>query len=207
MIALAERKRELVDLKASRTPSSSTAHPYAQNVSGGTARGIRIDQRSDKSKHLLALAQEFYFENVKHDRDYLEITHQIHNPWIVEYSPHLPAIDFFETQVHHTEVVHADAREDTTERVFIENLQKWRSETKFISSTEKIILHRSYQRIIGLGKKALPFIFSDIENGCTHWFWALEAITGIDPVVDDHIGDMDAMVQDWLNWATINGYR
>jgi hypothetical protein len=57
-----------------------------------------------------------------------------------------------------------------------------------------------YQQIIGMGEKALPFIYYELTTEPDHWFWALRAITCDDPVPDEHRGDIAAMTVDWLSW-------
>jgi hypothetical protein len=62
----------------------------------------------------------------------------------------------------------------------------------------------SYQRIIGMGGRAVPFILRAMENEGNdpdHWFWALEMITGADPVPVDAYGDTVRMAQAWFDWA------
>ncbi|WKW11240.1 hypothetical protein Strain138_000476 [Pseudogemmatithrix spongiicola] len=39
-----------------------------------------------------------------------------------------------------------------------------------------------------------------------HWFWALHVLTGVNPVIPQHYGDLRAMTADWLTWAAANGY-
>lgn len=62
----------------------------------------------------------------------------------------------------------------------------------------------SYQKIIAMGEKALPFILSDLRDNPDQpdqWFWALRVITEQNPVSDAHRGNFPAMVRDWLQWA------
>ena len=67
----------------------------------------------------------------------------------------------------------------------------------------------SYQRVIGMGEKAIPLILRQLENegdDPDHWFWALQAITREDPVPEDARGDMKEMARAWLDWAYMAGY-
>ncbi len=93
-----------------------------------------------------------------------------------------------------------------TERIFRENLDKWREETKYLSSITEIVLHPSYQRIIGLGPAALSLILRELSEDRGHWFWALRAITGVDPVPEEDHGRVRAMTAHWLGWAKEQGY-
>ena len=92
------------------------------------------------------------------------------------------------------------------EGIFRENALKWYEETKYLSSVSDIVLHPSYQRIIGLGPAALPLLFRERAETHGHWFWALTAITGVDPVPEDDHGRIRAMTARWLEWAKEQGY-
>lgn len=83
---------------------------------------------------------------------------------------------------------------------------RWRRETALQSSVTAIAMHPAYQQIIGLGEPALPLIFQELRREQDHWFWALGAITGENPVPDDHAGDLEAMTADWLAWSKTHGY-
>lgn len=79
----------------------------------------------------------------------------------------------------------------------------WRVETVLLSSVEQIALHPAYQRIIGLGSAALPYIFRELAREPGHWFWALRAITGDDPARGEQT--LDGATQRWLRWAEERG--
>lgn len=91
-------------------------------------------------------------------------------------------------------------------RQFSELTAAWRAETALMSSLTQMCTHPAYQRIVGMGESALPFIFLDLQTEPDHWFWALKAITGCDPVPPSHRGDLDAMTCDWLAWGRSKGY-
>jgi hypothetical protein len=78
---------------------------------------------------------------------------------------------------------------------------QWNVERGVTSNIVKMHLQPSYQRIIGLGPAALPFIFEEMSRKPDFWFWALRAITGENPVPADHAANIEAMTQDWLAWA------
>lgn len=80
-------------------------------------------------------------------------------------------------------------------------------ECMMVSSPSQIALHPSYQEIIGLGKNAIPLLIRKLDEVPTMWFWALEAITGVNPVPKKHKGKVSVMVQDWKNWAKENAYE
>lgn len=91
---------------------------------------------------------------------------------------------------------------------FQELADTWREETKYISSTQEMVLHPAYLQIIGMGRDALPFIFAELRRQPDHWFWALWAITGgEDPVPPEDKGDLKAMTRHWLQWAERRSMR
>ena len=77
----------------------------------------------------------------------------------------------------------------------------WKSAVRFLSDTDEMCSHPAYQEIIGMGPAAVPFIFSELEREPDNWFWALKAITGEDPVPEEHRGDVALMAKDWLAWG------
>jgi len=89
---------------------------------------------------------------------------------------------------------------------FIYFMHKWRTEVEYESSITKIIMNSSYLTIIGLGRKILPLILNELQKEPDHWHWALQAITGEDPVRPNEIGNMLAIRDAWLNWAREKGY-
>ncbi len=88
---------------------------------------------------------------------------------------------------------------------FSSHAKKWQEDTAFLSSLEDIALHPSYQRIIGMGRDALPLIFKDLQKSPNHWFWALYFITGENPVPAAAEGNMQAMAEAWLAWGKERG--
>lgn len=68
------------------------------------------------------------------------------------------------------------------------------------------INHSAYQAIIGLGPTAIPYILHEVEHNLDHWFWALRAITGADPVPVESRGKLKEMAQAWLAWGRTYGF-
>ena|ERR1700685_641139 len=77
---------------------------------------------------------------------------------------------------------------------------QWQAAVRFLSDTNEICTHETYQKIIGMGEKALPFIYYELKNDPDYWFWALKAITDEDPVPKSDRGNLDEMTQLWLEW-------
>jgi len=82
---------------------------------------------------------------------------------------------------------------------------QWRNERNpIVSSVETLTRSKSYQEIIGLGEKAIPFILSELRSEGDepdHWFPALAAITGENPVPPESRGRIQEMALAWLKWG------
>ena len=85
-------------------------------------------------------------------------------------------------------------------------VEKWRRDTMVTSSTTEMVLHPAYQRIIGLGPAVLPLLFRELHERSGHWFWALAAITGANPVAPEDAGNVRKMREAWLALGREWGY-
>lgn len=82
---------------------------------------------------------------------------------------------------------------------------EWKKQTRTSASDfTTIVMNSSYQRIISLGYDALPLIMAELARESDHWGWALQAITGVNPVPEDAEGDIDAIANAWLGWGRNN---
>ena len=57
-----------------------------------------------------------------------------------------------------------------------------------------------------MGPDVVPLLIRDLAERPTHWFWALKAITGIDPVAPADRGNVRKMTKAWLNWGKEQGH-
>jgi hypothetical protein len=78
---------------------------------------------------------------------------------------------------------------------------EWKEATAYLSSTSAMIAHPAYQAIIKLGWPAVPLMLRDLNREPVHWFEALKAITGEDPVTRENWGNIPAMASAWLTWG------
>jgi hypothetical protein len=109
------------------------------------------------------------------------------------------------------EVAVSVALPDTQELAGVESLfrmlaVRWQNETVAHSSVSQIAMHPAYQGIIGLGRPAVPLILRELQQRPNHWFWALRAITGEDPIKPDQRGKIREMTSAWLQWGNERGY-
>jgi hypothetical protein len=88
---------------------------------------------------------------------------------------------------------------------FYDLVATWREETQLSSSMNDIIMHPAYQRIIGLGPAVIPLILRELQVNGGHWFWALQALTGENPVSPDDAGRIKNMAHAWIEWGRVKG--
>jgi len=94
------------------------------------------------------------------------------------------------------------------ERTFKEEASRWKTETQHWSSLTKMVAHPSYLRIIGLAnqathRKLVRLLLLELKNEPDHWFDALTAITGVNPVQPED--EFDEAVDAWLTWGREKG--
>jgi hypothetical protein len=88
--------------------------------------------------------------------------------------------------------------------VFKELVEQWRAERRATSSITAMAMCDAYQKIIGMGPDAIPLIIGQLRSEADEpdqWFWALQVLTGVNPVADEDRGDFVKMAQSWINWA------
>jgi len=107
----------------------------------------------------------------------------------------------------HSFKVHLPLLKPRTVERFRTLAHTWRQNRNSTGSMLDMCTHSAYQQIIGMGQEAIPLILRELEQSTDPWFWALAAITGANPVPEEHRGRRQLMVMDWLDWATTQGYR
>jgi len=99
-------------------------------------------------------------------------------------------------------------KRENLERLFREQAELWKKDTRHWSSVAKMLAHPSYLRIVGLvrlstGNELERLLLQELESEPDHWFDALVAITGEDPVRPEC--DFDGAVDAWLDWGRQKG--
>ena len=89
---------------------------------------------------------------------------------------------------------------------FLVLARQWREETAGYSVITPKVAHSSYLRIIGMGPVAVPWILHELEEHGGHWYVALRAITGANPVPHEDRGRIPKMREAWLAWARTDGW-
>ncbi len=87
-------------------------------------------------------------------------------------------------------------------------VEEWTRDTKFLSSVIEMSIHPAYQKIIGLGSDVVPFLLRELNKNDDpdHWFWALSAITGENPVALEQQGKLSLMKEAWIQWGKKKNY-
>jgi hypothetical protein len=117
----------------------------------------------------------------------------------------------YETRLRLARVLRWHSRPKTevsrVEFQFHQLAERWKKETMHWSSLDRTLAHPSYLRIIGLASQSrdeiLRLLLSELRTDPDHWFSALSAITGENPVLIEH--DFDQATQAWLDWGRSKG--
>lgn len=96
-------------------------------------------------------------------------------------------------------------REHSVEERFHALSRQWEEETGHLSSISQIVMHPAYQQIIGMGPAVVPLLLNDLVRTKSHWFWALRAITGENPVSHEDRGYIERMAHAWADWGRARG--
>jgi hypothetical protein len=97
--------------------------------------------------------------------------------------------------------------QESLEQRFHRLAHEWHSAVAHHSSTTIRNNHWAYQEIIRMGTPVVPLLLRDLEESHRHWFAALQAITGADPVPGEDAGRIPKMAEAWLRWGKEQGYR
>lgn len=92
-----------------------------------------------------------------------------------------------------------------TEGRFRRLAAEWKEQARYLSDSRRMAMLQPYQAIIGMGLAVVPLILEELRAEPHHWYWALEAITGDNPVPVDVDGDMSRIREAWLEWGRQQG--
>jgi len=104
-----------------------------------------------------------------------------------------------------TNTMHSEKESEALDKRFQRLAQEWSLATQHYSSMSAAAAHPAYKEIISLGPAVVPLLLRDLECNQNHWFFALSAITGANPIPPSAAGDIPAMVKAWLSWAHEKG--
>lgn len=84
---------------------------------------------------------------------------------------------------------------------------QWKHERGPHSASARLAEHPAYQQIIGMGSAVVPLLLRELEREPDHWFRALHALTGANPVPPESRGNIREMAAAWLRWGREQGYH
>jgi hypothetical protein len=79
--------------------------------------------------------------------------------------------------------------------------QKLCEEARLYSLKPQFRKLATYQSIVAMGRQVLPYIFREIHDFGMLWDTILQDITQENPVLPTHKGNVEAIKQDWQQWA------
>jgi hypothetical protein len=88
-------------------------------------------------------------------------------------------------------------------------VREWKRASGAMSSISGMSTLTPYRRIIAMGEAAVPWILAQLRaegEEPDQWFWALQAITGVNPVKPEDQGDFPAMAKAWIQWGKRHGH-
>jgi hypothetical protein len=161
--------------------------------------------------HHHSLMRSWKQEALSWDRGGRDIERAVSIPGRKTFEPKLSLSIIGDTEehsgiLHQRAVVRQVSGTAELEATFQEFARKWRNETAAMSSITMKSMHPAYQRIIGMGLQVVPLILKEMERTRGHWFWALHAITGENPVAPEDAGDIEQMTMAWLEYGRRRGY-
>jgi hypothetical protein len=96
---------------------------------------------------------------------------------------------------------------EALEQQFAQLTAAWKRERGPYSPSARLAEHPAYQQIIALGPAVVPLLLRELEREPDHWFRALYALTGVNPVPEASQGRLLEMAQAWLDWGRTEGFR
>jgi hypothetical protein len=95
--------------------------------------------------------------------------------------------------------------EQTLKQRFQEHAEKWAYETAHLSSPAQMMMHPSYQAILGLAhdnkEEVVHLMLTDLQEHRRPWFWALSYLTGDNPIKSSDAGKLEKMIKSWIEWG------
>lgn len=82
----------------------------------------------------------------------------------------------------------------------------WYRETASSSFVFDKLEHPDFQKIVDLGEEVIPFILLQLKKQPSFIYFALHFITGEDPILQKSSGNINLIIQDWMNWGIHKRY-
>lgn len=88
-----------------------------------------------------------------------------------------------------------------TEVLFRRLADQWKTETAHISQISTKMQHSAFRSILNMGRSVVPMILKEIEREPGHWFYALNFLTGENPIPKDFTGTVEEALNLWIYWG------
>jgi hypothetical protein len=85
-------------------------------------------------------------------------------------------------------------------------LNRWQSETAFLSDPDEITNHPSFKALVENAKLVLPLIIAELKIRPSLLVWVLDDAIGDSPYPESAVGDIRAMSEAWIAWGESNGF-
>jgi len=98
--------------------------------------------------------------------------------------------------------IEENAPQQSIEQTFHRFAQKWRDETRGLSSPTRKLLNLNYLEILRLPpSKVVPLILRELEERPGDWFLALKLLTRENPVAPEDADNFRKVRETWLEWG------
>lgn len=84
-------------------------------------------------------------------------------------------------------------------------LNRWQSETAFLSDPEKITAHPSFKALVENAPLVAPLIIDELKSQPSLLVWVLDDAFEDKPYPESEMGNIRAMSEAWIAWAERNG--
>ena len=133
------------------------------------------------------------------DYDALEVSQEFVNEWLAD----------FDRKSFPDQLPYGSHPTLTIEARFSQHADKWEKETENLSSPAQIMMHPSYQAVLGMAQsnkeEIIRLMLVDLRDKRRLWFWALSFLTQDNPVTASQSGKLDAMIAAWVQWGKNKG--
>jgi type I restriction enzyme M protein len=104
------------------------------------------------------------------------------------------------------QVINVMGDEDEVKQEIVTLIKRWDKDRPKGANIERMLSHPIYQSVIACGTSAIPALIAALKKRPAHWFAALHAITGANPVPAKDEGNISRMADAWISWAELQGY-
>ena len=83
---------------------------------------------------------------------------------------------------------------------------RWRAETRYISSLSEIEEHETFQEIVEMGQSVIPLVLQELSEKPSWLLLALDALVEEPPILEASEGGLLDSANAWIEWGKKIGY-